>query len=133
MLQSVYDDEALSRRIVSEWFKRFKDGRENFEDDPSSGRPSTSRNADTISNAREIVIRDRRWALRMMAYELNIDMEMTRRILHEDLRKRKICAKYALRSLTHEQKQRRLTLCQDFIQTSQDNPNLLDSIFSYLR
>jgi hypothetical protein len=36
--------------IVFEWFKGFKDGREDLQDDPRSGSPSTSGNADTIAN-----------------------------------------------------------------------------------
>jgi hypothetical protein len=50
MLQTVYSDEALSRSGASEWFKRFKDGRENLQYDPRSGRPSASRNTDIIAN-----------------------------------------------------------------------------------
>jgi hypothetical protein len=53
MLQTVYGDEALS---LFEWFKRSTDGREDFQDDPRSWRPSTSRNANTIANIREMVI-----------------------------------------------------------------------------
>jgi hypothetical protein len=45
MLQTFYDDEAVSRCIVFEWFKRFNDGREDHEYDPRSGRSSTSQNA----------------------------------------------------------------------------------------
>jgi hypothetical protein len=40
--------------------------------DPGRGRPSTSRNTGTIANFHEMVTRDRHWALRMMADELNI-------------------------------------------------------------
>jgi hypothetical protein len=53
MLQTVYVDEALSRSNVFEWFKRIKDGREGLQNDPRRGRPSTSRNADTIANDHE--------------------------------------------------------------------------------
>jgi transposase len=42
MLQTVCGDEALSRSCVFDWFKRFKDGREDLQDDPRSGRPSAS-------------------------------------------------------------------------------------------
>jgi transposase len=55
MLQTAYGDEALSRSSVFEWFKRFKDGREDLQVDQRSGRPSTSRNADTIANVLEMV------------------------------------------------------------------------------
>jgi hypothetical protein len=56
MLQTVYGDEALSCNNVFKWFKPFKDGREDLQDDPRSGSLSTSRNADTISNVCEMVI-----------------------------------------------------------------------------
>jgi hypothetical protein len=49
MLQIVCSDEALCRSSVFEWFKQFEGGREVLQDDPRSGRPSTSRNADTIA------------------------------------------------------------------------------------
>jgi hypothetical protein len=62
----VNDDQALSRSGVTERFKRFKGGGENLQDDSCSGRPAASRNAETIANIGETVMRDRRWALRMM-------------------------------------------------------------------
>jgi hypothetical protein len=117
MLQTVYGDEALSRGS----------GREDLQDDPRSGRPSTSRNPDTIANFREMVIPDRRLTLRM-SDELNINKETIPQILHEDLRKRKICAKFVPHSLTDEQKQRRLISCQDFIHTCHDNHSFLGCI-----
>ena len=44
MLQQVYQEQTLSRSTVFLWHKRFKEGRENVEDDPRCGRPFTSRN-----------------------------------------------------------------------------------------
>jgi hypothetical protein len=122
ILQTVYGDEALSRSS-----KRFKDGREDLQDDPRRGRTPTSRNADTIANVREMGTRDRRLTLGMMLDELNIELTI-RQILIEDSRKRNICTKFVPHSLTDEQKQRRLTSCQDFIQTCQDNPSFIDCI-----
>jgi hypothetical protein len=58
VLHNVYGDEALSRSNVSEWLKRFKDGREDHQNGPRCGRPSTFRNADTIANNHEVVTRD---------------------------------------------------------------------------
>jgi hypothetical protein len=88
VLRTVNGDEVLNRSSVSEWFKRFKDGREDLQDDASNGCPSTYRNADTISNVREMVIRDRPWLLRMMADDLYINKQKINRILHEDVGKR---------------------------------------------
>jgi transposase len=59
--------------VGDRWFNRFKDGCEDFQDDPRSGRPSTSRNTDKIANVREMVTRDRQLTLRIMSDELNIN------------------------------------------------------------
>jgi hypothetical protein len=40
--------------MACEWFKQFKDVREDLLDDPRSGRPSNSRNSDAIANIREM-------------------------------------------------------------------------------
>ena len=37
LLQQVYGNEAMSRCRVFEWHKRFKEGREDVEDDPGVG------------------------------------------------------------------------------------------------
>ena len=42
LLKEVYGDDCLSRTQVFEWFKRFKEGREDVEDDPRPSRPSTA-------------------------------------------------------------------------------------------
>jgi hypothetical protein len=55
ILQTVYDDEALSRSSVFEWFKRFQDGHEDLQVDPRIGRASTCRNTDAVANARKMV------------------------------------------------------------------------------
>ena len=43
MLQQVYQKQTLSRSTVFLWHKRFKEEREDVEDDHRGGRPSTSR------------------------------------------------------------------------------------------
>ncbi|KAJ8957753.1 hypothetical protein NQ318_017651 [Aromia moschata] len=48
MLKEVYGNECLSRTLVFEWFKRFKEGREMTEDHPRPGRPSTLKTDENI-------------------------------------------------------------------------------------
>ena len=66
MLQQVYGEERMSRTRAIEWRKRFKEGREEVEDDPRSGRPSTSRTADNIERVKQMVHADRRLTVRML-------------------------------------------------------------------
>ena len=43
LLQEVYGDDTMSKTRLFECHRRFKEGREEVEDDHRSGRPSTSR------------------------------------------------------------------------------------------
>ena len=72
MLQQVYGEETMSRTHAFQWHKRFKEGREEVEDDPQSGRPSTSRTANNIEHVKQMVRADRRHTVRMIAMELSI-------------------------------------------------------------
>jgi len=47
---------------------------------------------------------------------VNIDRETVRKILTEGLDMRKVCAKMVPKELTEEQKQRRVTICQDLLE-----------------
>ena len=46
--------------------------------------------------------------------------QRNRKILTEDLDMRKVCAKMALKELTEEQKQKRVTICQDLLERQDD-------------
>jgi hypothetical protein len=52
---------------------------------------------------------------RMIAESLNIPTTVVLRILKEDLGKRKLCARFVPHSLTPEQREDRVTFCQDII------------------
>jgi len=59
---------------------------------------------------------NRRLTVRSIAEQVNIDTETVRKILTEDLDTRKACAKMVPKELTEEQKQRRVTICQDLLE-----------------
>ena len=63
LLQEVYKDATMSRTRIFAWNKRFKEGREDVEDDPRSGRPTTSRTNKNVERVRKKVRSDRRLAL----------------------------------------------------------------------
>jgi len=56
----------------------------------------------------------------MIADRLNIGEETVRRIVTEDLGKRKICARFVPHALTTKQKQERVVYCQELLLMGQD-------------
>jgi len=120
MLVQVYGDNAMKKTSVYKWVKCFSEGRESVTDIERSGWPSTSRTEENIEKVCQIV-RENRWLIvRSIAEQVNIDRETVRKILTEDLDMRKVCAKMVPKELTEEQKQRRVTICQDLSERQDD-------------
>ena len=92
LMKKVYGDDYMSRTQVYTWFTRFKNGREDLNDDLRSGRPEVSNRAELVEKFREIIGIDANFTTRMLAEELNTGKNTIWRILTEDLGKRKVCA-----------------------------------------
>lgn len=71
LLKEVFGDNTMSRTCVFEWHRRFSEGREEVEDDERPGRPVTSRTEEKIQKVSEIVRKDRRLSIRMIADTLS--------------------------------------------------------------
>ncbi|KAJ4431362.1 hypothetical protein ANN_19959 [Periplaneta americana] len=128
MLVQVYGREAVSRKCVYEWFKCFREGKETIEDEPRSGRPSTSRTPEMIEKERQMLAQDRRLTLRLIAEELDISKDTVHTIIRDDLGKRKICSRFVPHKLTDEQKAKRMETSGGFISMCDQDPLLLKTI-----
>ena len=53
-VNAAYGDQALSRLNVFRWYGRFRDGREDIEDDPRSGRPTERRNDNNVEKISQL-------------------------------------------------------------------------------
>ena len=71
--------------MVFKWHKAFKEGLENVEEDPRSGRPISSTNDQNEEVVRAVMTKDRRWSARMIAEETGLDKNADRRILTDHL------------------------------------------------
>ena len=116
----------MSCTRVNEWHKRFKSGHDDVEDDPKSGRPSTSRNDENIQNVNELVHSDRRMTVRMLTEELGLG----RKTLMENLGMKKICAKMVTKLLSDDQKARRVDLSRDVLEHLEGKPEFLDDVMT---
>jgi len=119
-LVQVYGDNAMMKTTVYKWVKRFSEGRESVTDEERSGRPATSRTEETIAKIRQTLRENRRLTVRSITEQVNTDRETVTKILTEDLDVRKVCAKMVPKEITEEQKQRRVTICQDLSERHED-------------
>jgi len=127
MVNAAYGDQALSRSNLFRWYGRFRDGREDIEDDPRSGRPTECRNNNNVKIS-QLLLQNSHLSLRMLADAVNIGKDTVRKIVVEDLRKRKICSRFVPHSLTPEQKDRRIAACRDVIATADSGPDFFKKI-----
>ena len=130
LLQEVYGDDTMLRTCFFEWHRRFKEGREEVEDDHRSGRPSTSRTDENVERVRQNVRSNCHLTVGMIADELGMNNERVWRIITKDLGMRKICAKMVRTLLNEGQKERRVQVCQDILEQLETEPNLLKRVAS---
>ncbi|GFX23797.1 FLJ37770-like protein [Trichonephila clavipes] len=98
------------------------------EGDQRSGRPISSRTPEIIEKVQIFVENVCCASLRMMSDSLNINEETIRTILHEELGKTKVCAKFVPHTLSPEQKVMGSEHCRNIISATENDPNFLKSI-----
>jgi hypothetical protein len=128
LMKQAYGYNVLSGTRVFGWYASFQDGRQNLEDDKRSRRPTAIRTPDMIETFRELVLIERQMTIRVMEDTFKISRGTIRKILMEDLGKRKICATFVPHSLTDKQKALRLQTSQECIQSVDVDRSLLDSV-----
>ena len=128
MIQQAFGDEALSRSQCFEWYNRFKSGRTSTDEDPRSGRPSTSTNDAHINLVNNLVRANRRFTVREIAEEANISVGSCHSILREILGMARVASKFVPRILTDEQKERRVEICQELLDRANADPDFMETI-----
>ena len=100
MLQQAYGEDCLSRTQCHECYQRFKSGRTPIEDDPKTGRPSTSMDDDDAEKVLAVICQNRRPTVREVAEEVGICKRSCHLILTDKLQIRRVAAKFVPRLLT---------------------------------
>ena len=72
MLIAAFGEQCLSRARIFEWHKGFKEGRESVDDNPRSGRPTTSKTDDCVARVRELIRANRRLTIRELSVEVGV-------------------------------------------------------------
>ena len=97
ILQTTFGESCLSRLKTFEWYSHLKSGSRSFEDEPHPGRSSTFHTEETVGCVREIIRADRRLTIREVAEKVRIALDTCQKILTEDLRMRRVTAKFVPR------------------------------------
>jgi len=105
-LTEAYVDATVLRTMVFKWHKSFKEGRENVEDDPCSGRPISSTYDQNVEVVQAVMAKDHRLSVRMIAEEMGLNKNVVPRILTEHTHMAKLVPK----NLSVEQKANRLEI-----------------------
>lgn len=128
-LTLVYGEFALKRSTVEKWLQLFRQGRESTEDDPRSGRPTTSTSSDCVEAVQTLIESNRKMTTREIAETLDISLGSVVEILRDHLGMSKISSRWVPRLLTNQMKATRRDLSLVFMNKfDQDPENFLERI-----
>ncbi|KAM4678284.1 histone-lysine N-methyltransferase SETMAR-like isoform 1-T2 [Discoglossus pictus] len=115
-------EDAPSYSMVKKWTGDFKRGRKSLEDDPRSGRPTTSTTPELVDSVRDLLRSDRRVTVRYISSVVGISCERVHHIITEVLAMRKVSAGWVPKVLTMDQKHTRAVTCSDNLNRFQGDP-----------
>ncbi|CAH1964710.1 unnamed protein product [Acanthoscelides obtectus] len=108
----VFGNEAPHQSTISRWYGEFKRGRVSLSDDPSVGAPKMAVIQENVDAVRKLIIKVRHVTYRKIEASLKISKTSIQKILHEELRVRKLVSRWIPHLLTEEQEAARVNWCQ---------------------
>ncbi|UYV81528.1 hypothetical protein LAZ67_20001451, partial [Cordylochernes scorpioides] len=130
MLTVAYGEATLDRSNVYRWYKMFSEGREDVNDEERAGRPSTSTTDEKINEVEKMILANRRITVREVAEDLNISIGSYHSIFINDLGMRRVAAKFVPKLLNCDQKQHRMNIANEMLDSVRDDPNLLQRVIT---
>jgi len=128
MIRKIYGDESMRDTQIKEWFRRFKSGRTSVESDPRSGRPLTAKTPENVERVRVLINQNRRLTVREIEEDLGIPKTVVSKILSQDLGMSRVAAKFVPRLLTENQKNYRVEVAQDNLETIRNKPEMFKKV-----
>ncbi|UYV70896.1 hypothetical protein LAZ67_8001037 [Cordylochernes scorpioides] len=130
MLTVAYGEATLDRSNVYRWYKMFSESREVVNDEERAGRPSTSTTDEKINEVEKMILANRRITVREVAEDLNISIGSCHSIFINDLGMRRVAAKFVPKLLNCDQKQHRMNIANEMLDSVRDDPNLLQRVIT---
>ena len=101
-----------------------------MESEPPSGRPLTYRNDKVIAKVNAVVMRNLRLTIREIAEDVGLSTFSAHSIVTEDLAMKRVSAKFVPKLLTAEQKELRVEVSQDMLDSTNSDPDFLNTIIT---
>ncbi|UYV67792.1 hypothetical protein LAZ67_5002076 [Cordylochernes scorpioides] len=109
----------------------FSEGREDVNDEERAGRPSTSTTDEIINEVEKMILANRRITVREVAEDpKNISIGSCHSIFINDLGMRRVAAKFVPNLLNCDQKQHRMNIANEMLDSVRDDPNLLQRVIT---
>ena len=93
---------CMNRASVFELHNRFKEGRESVRNDETCGRSKEVRTPELIGQIKNFMDKDRRVSIETISAQFDISVGTVHTIIFEELKIRKICAKFVPRVLRED-------------------------------
>ena len=120
-LCDAWDKGCVSYTTVTEWIQRFNQGRTSVEDHPRSGRPVAETTDSNIEVIRALIDENPHISIRYMVFETGLSYGTINRIIHDDLKLKKLCGRWIPHQLTGKNKQQRVQICQENLAKSKSS------------
>ena len=103
----LFDHLAWIESVRIQWHKRFKEGSESMRDDERCRRSKEARTPALIGQIKNFMDKDRRLSVETISAPFDVSVGNVHTIIREELKMRKIWAKFVPRVLREDQKERR--------------------------
>ena len=128
MLQTAFGASCMIWASVFGWNKRFKEGRESVRDDERCWRSKEVNTPELIRQIKNFMDKDRRLSIETISAQFDISMGTVHTIICEELKMRKICAKFVPRVLREDQKERHCHDSWEMVELINSDPAVLDAM-----
>ena len=118
----------MNRASVFGLHKRFKEGRESVRDDERCGRSKEIRTPELIGQIKNFMDKDRRVSIETISTQFDVRVKTEHTIIREELKMRKICAKFVPRVLREDQKERRCHDSREMAELINSDHAVLDAL-----